>query len=126
NFNVILCGIAHMIRQSSRAPAVTAAIDPDPSRPKVCIIGAGASGTSAANTLDTSASPFDCFEKGSEHGGTMLFDSPHGTSACYETLQINTSCPRLAFSDFPMPEHYPHNASHDQVFAYFRDYVEHF
>lgn len=118
--------MAYMIRQSSRAPAVTAAIDPDPSLPKVCIIGAGSSGIAAAKTLYTSAIPFDCFEKGSEIGGTWLFDNPNGTSACYETLQINTSCPRMAFSDFPMPEHYPHYASHDQVFAYFRDYVEHF
>jgi dimethylaniline monooxygenase (N-oxide forming) len=32
----------------------------------------------------------------------------------------------MAFSDFPMPEHYPHYARHDQVFDYFRDYVDHF
>ena len=92
----------------------------------MCIIGAGSSGIAAAQLLYTSAIPFDCFEKGSEIGGTWLFDNPNGTSACYETLQINTSCPRMAFSDFPMPEHYPHYASHDQVFDYFRDYVDHF
>ncbi|WP_423057808.1 flavin-containing monooxygenase [Brevibacterium linens] len=118
--------MAYMIRQGRRAPAPTAPIAPDPSQPKVCIIGAGSSGIAAAKTLYTSAIPFDCFEKGSEIGGTWLFDNPNGQSACYETLQINTSCPRMAFSDFPMPEHYPHYASHDQVFDYFRDYVDHF
>ncbi|UVI36821.1 flavin-containing monooxygenase [Brevibacterium spongiae] len=118
--------MAYMIRQGRRAPAHTAPIAPDPSLPKVCIIGAGSSGIAAAKTLYTSAIPFDCFEKGSEIGGTWLFDNPNGQSACYETLQINTSCPRMAFSDFPMPEHYPHYARHDQVFDYFRDYVDHF
>lgn len=118
--------MAYMIRQGRRAPAPTAPVAPDPSLPKVCIIGAGSSGIGAAKTLYTSAIPFDCFEKGSEIGGTWLFDNPNGQSACYETLQINTSCPRMAFSDFPMPEHYPHYASHDQVFDYFRDYVDHF
>src|SRR5699024_5608504 len=126
DFNAIQAGMSYTIRPSSRAPAFTAAIVPDPSLRNVCIIGAGSWGIAAAKTLYTSAIPFDCCEKGSEIGGTWLFDNPNGTSACYETLQINTSCPRMAFSDFPMPEHYPHYASHDQVFAYFRDYVEHF
>src|SRR5699024_6767161 len=125
-FNAIQCGMAYMIRQISRAPAVTAAIDPDPSLPKVCIIGAGSSVIAAAKTLYTSAIPFDCFEKGSEIVGTWLYDNPNGSSACYETLQIITSCHLIAYSDFPMPVRYPHYASHDQVFDYFLDYVEHF
>lgn len=116
----------YSVRQRHRAPKVTAPIPPDDTLPRVCIIGAGSSGIAAAKILYTSAIPFDCFEKGSEIGGTWLFDNPNGTSACYETLQINTSCPRMAFSDFPMPEHYPHYARHDQVYDYFRDYVEHF
>src|SRR5699024_8274259 len=49
--NAILCGLAYIIRQSSRAPAVTAAIDPDSSLPQVCIIGAGSSGIAAAKPL---------------------------------------------------------------------------
>lgn len=48
------------------------------------------------------------------------------TSACYETLVINTSTRRMAFSDFPMPADDPHYARHDQVQAYFEQYVEHF
>ena len=114
------------VRQKHRAPKVTAPIPPDPALPRVCIIGAGASGIAAAKALYTAGIPFDCFEKGSEFGGNWLFDNPNGVSACYETLQINTSCPRMAFSDFPMPVSYPNYASHDQVHAYFRDYVEHF
>lgn len=114
------------VRQKHRVPKAIAPIPPDPALPRVCIIGAGASGIAAAKALYTAGVPFDCFEKGSEIGGNWLFDNPNGVSACYETLQINTSCPRMAFSDFPMPAEYPDYASHDQVYAYFRDYVEHF
>ena len=114
------------VRQKHRAPAITEEIRPDPALPRVCVIGAGASGLAAAKALYTAGVPLDCFEKGSEFGGNWLFDNPNGVSACYETLQINTSCPRMAFSDFPMPAEYPHYASHDQVYAYFRDYVDHF
>lgn len=114
------------VRQKHQAPKVTTEIPADPALPQVCVIGAGASGIAAAKALYTAGVPFDCFEKGSEFGGNWLFDNPNGVSACYETLQINTSCPRMAFSDFPMPESYPAYASHDQVHAYFRDYVDHF
>lgn len=114
------------VRQKHRAPAITAPISPDPALPRVCVIGAGASGLAAAKALYAAGVPFDCFEKGSEFGGNWLFDNPNGVSACYETLQINTSCPRMAFSDFPMPADYPDYASHDQVHSYFRDYVAHF
>ncbi len=70
--------------------------------------------------------PFDCFEQGSAIGGNWLFDNPNGQSACYETLEINTSCPRMAYSDFPMPKHYPAYATHAQVHEYFEQYVDHF
>lgn len=116
----------YSVRQKHRAPEITAEIRPDPVLPRVCVIGAGASGLAAAKALYTAGVPFDCFEKGTEFGGNWLFDNPNGVSACYETLQINTSCPRMAFSDFPMPADYPDYASHDQVHAYFRDYVAHF
>lgn len=116
----------YIVRQKHRAPAITSPVPADDTLPTVAIIGAGASGITAAKTLYTSGIPFDCFEKGSEFGGNWLFDNPNGVSACYETLQINTSCPRMAFSDFPMPRSYPAYAGHEQVHAYFRDYVEHF
>lgn len=51
--------------------------------------------------------PFDCFERGSAIGGNWLFDNPNAQSACYEKLEINTSGARMAYSDFPMPSHFP-------------------
>ena len=90
------------------------------------MIGAGSSGIAAAKALYLAGIPFDCFEKGSVVGGNWVYQNPNGVSACYETLEINTSCPRMAYSDFPMPADYPPYAAHDQVAAYFEAYVDHF
>ena len=116
----------YFVKPSHRAPAVTRPVPADESLPRVCVIGAGSSGIAAAKTLYLAGIPFDCFEKGGAIGGNWLFDNPNGQSACYETLEINTSCPRMAYSDFPMPQDYPPYARHDQVQAYFEAYVDHF
>ncbi|MBO0979934.1 NAD(P)/FAD-dependent oxidoreductase [Microbacterium sp. SD291] len=116
----------YSVRQSHRAPAITTPIAPDPALPRVCVIGAGSSGLAAVKALYTGGIPFDCYEKGPVVGGNWVFGNPNGQSACYQTLEINTSCPRMAFSDFPMPAHYPQYARHDQVADYFEAYLDHF
>ena len=47
-------------------------------------------------------------------------------SACYRDLHINTSRLKMEYSDYPMPESYPDYPRHDQIAAYFDDYVDHF
>jgi dimethylaniline monooxygenase (N-oxide forming) len=118
--------MAYFVKPADRAAAVTAPVRVDQSLPRACIIGAGSSGLAAAKALYLAGIPFDCFEKGSAIGGNWLYENPNGQSACYETLEINTSGARMAFSDFPMPKDYPPYARHDQVQAYFEAYVEHF
>ncbi|GAA4474485.1 NAD(P)-binding domain-containing protein [Rhodococcus olei] len=118
--------MAYLVKPGHGAPAVTAPVPVDESLPRACVIGAGASGIAAAKALYLAGIPFDCVEKGSVIGGNWVFDNPNGVSACYESLEINTSCPRMAYSDFPMPADYPPYARHDQVRAYFESYVEHF
>jgi dimethylaniline monooxygenase (N-oxide forming) len=118
--------MAYLVKQSHRAPAVTAPVPVDESLPRACVIGAGSSGIAAAKHLHQAGVPFDCFEMGSDIGGTWVLDNSNGQSACYDTLEINTSCPRMAYSDFPMPADYPPYARHDQVAAYFEQYVDHF
>ncbi|HET7279509.1 MAG TPA: NAD(P)-binding domain-containing protein [Dermatophilaceae bacterium] len=115
-----------MVRQRDLAPAVTAKVPADPSLPRVCVIGAGSSGIAAAKALYLAGVPFDCFEKGTVVGGNWVYQNPNGQSACYDSLEINTSCPRMAYSDFPMPADYPPYAKHHQVRAYFESYVDHF
>ena len=118
--------MTYLVKPRDLAPAVQQPVPPDPSLPRACVIGAGSSGIAAAKALYLAGVPFDCFEKGSVVGGNWVYDNPNGQSACYETLEINTSCPRMAFSDFPMPADYPDYAAHHQVRDYFEAYVDHF
>ena len=121
-----IAAMPYSVKQSHLAPAVTTPVVADPSLPRACVIGAGSSGIAAAKGLAAAGVPFDWFEQGSVVGGNWVYDNPNGQSACYETLEINTSCPRMAWSDFPMPADYPAYARHDQVAAYFEAYVDHF
>ena len=118
--------MAYMVKPRDLAPAVTSPVPVDTTLPRACVIGAGSSGLAAAKALYLAGVPFDCFEQGPVVGGNWVHENPNGQSACYETLEINTSCPRMAFSDFPMPESYPDYAMHHQVRDYFEAYVDHF
>lgn len=118
--------MAYRVKQSDRAPAVVERLEPDACLPRTCVIGAGSSGIAAAKALYLARVPFDCFETGPVVGGNWVFDNPNGVSACYRSLEINTSCPRMAYSDFPMPDYYPPYARHWEVRDYFERYVDHF
>jgi dimethylaniline monooxygenase (N-oxide forming) len=93
---------------------------------KVCIIGAGSSGIAAAKSLHEIGIPFDCFEKGSGIGGNWRFMNDNGLSSSYETLHINSSKERMAYSDFPMPDDCPVFPHHSDILKYFENYVDHF
>jgi cation diffusion facilitator CzcD-associated flavoprotein CzcO len=90
------------------------------------IIGAGSSGIAAAKALHERGIPFDCFEKSDRVGGNWVFNNKNGMSAAYRDLFINTSRPRMAYTDFPMPESYPDFPHHTHIAAYFDSYVDHF
>lgn len=122
----MLCAMAYFVKPEHRAPPIQAPAPVDESLPRACVIGAGSSGIAAAKALYLAGVPYDCFEKGARIGGNWLYNNPNGQSACYETLEVNTSGPRMAFSDFPMPANYPPYAHHDQVQRYFESYVDHF
>ena len=93
---------------------------------KICIIGAGSSGIAAAKVLAEAQIPFDCFEMGSDIGGNWRQNNDNGRSAAYDSLHIDTSKRRMAFSDFPMPAEFPQYPHHSQVLEYFEAYAEHF
>lgn len=93
---------------------------------KVAIIGAGASGITAAKTLHERGIPFDCFEMGSAIGGVWRYNNETGLSAAYRSLHINTSKQRMNYSDFPFPEDFPDYPHHSQILQYFENYVDHF
>ncbi len=93
---------------------------------KVCIVGAGSSGLTAAQVLQARGIPFDCFEKGSQVGGNWRYGNDNGMSSAYRSLHINSSRKLMSFKAFPMPDEYPDYPSHEHVAAYFDAYVERF
>ncbi|MEO1652928.1 MAG: NAD(P)-binding domain-containing protein [Bacteroidota bacterium] len=94
--------------------------------PSVCIIGAGSSGIAACKTFQEKNIDFDCYESGSQIGGNWRYQNDNGMSSAYRSLHINTSKKMMAYSDFPMPEDYPHFPHHSQIIRYFEDYVNHY
>ncbi|WP_110239476.1 flavin-containing monooxygenase [Nocardioides gilvus] len=105
-------------------PATTPQLD-DTGR-RVCVIGAGSSGIATAKVLHERGIDFDCFELSDRVGGNWVWGNSNGVSSSYKSLHINTSRSRMEFSDFPMPDHLPNFARHDQIAAYFDAYVDHF
>jgi hypothetical protein len=92
----------------------------------VCVIGAGSSGIAACKVLKEYAIPFDCYEAGDRVGGNWVYNNSNGMSSAYRSLHINTTRPRMQFSDYPMPEHYPDFPHHTQIADYFDNYIDHF
>jgi cation diffusion facilitator CzcD-associated flavoprotein CzcO len=94
---------------------------------RVCIIGAGPSGTTAGkNLLQAGLRNFVIYEKSDQVGGNWVFTSNTSHSSVYETTHVISSKTLSQYDDFPMPEDYPDYPSHRQMLAYFQDYAQHF
>ncbi len=93
---------------------------------RVCIIGAGSSGITAAQVLAARGVDYDCFEMGSDVGGNWRYDNDNGVSSAYRSLHLNTSRDATGYAAYPMPKHLPDYPNHWQVAAYFDDFVKHF
>lgn len=94
--------------------------------PRVCVIGAGSSGITAAKALHERGFDFDCFDASDRVGGNWAYGNVNGMSSAYRSLHINTSRDRMEYSDFPMPRSYPDFPHHTMIARYFDDYVDHF
>jgi len=116
--------MAYLIRGEPAPGRPEGAIEADQSLPRACVIGAGSCGIAAAKALYEARIPFDCFEAGPVVGGLWKFENPNGLSGAYSTLEMNTSGPRMSYSDFPVgTDDYP---PHQVVAEYFDRYVDHF
>ena len=93
---------------------------------RVCIVGAGSSGITAAQVLHARGVDFDCFELGSEVGGNWRYDNDNQLSSAYESLHITTSRQLMEYAAYPMPADLPDYPNHRQIAAYFDDFVDHF
>ncbi|MBA2656332.1 MAG: NAD(P)-binding domain-containing protein [Tatlockia sp.] len=95
--------------------------------PRICIIGAGPSGlTAAKNLLQEGLTNFVVFEQNKQLGGNWVFDEENSHSSVYETTHIISSKRLSEYEDFPMPEDYPDYPSHQQILKYFNAYADHF
>jgi dimethylaniline monooxygenase (N-oxide forming) len=116
----------YLVSGEPAPPRAEGAIAPDQSLPRACVIGAGSTGIAAAKALYEARVPFDCFELGPEVGGLWVFENPNGLSGAYATLEMNTSGPRMSYSDFPAPSTFADYPMHWEVREYFDRYVDHF
>jgi len=94
---------------------------------RVCIIGAGPSGiTAAKNLLQAGIENILVYEKGDQVGGNWVYSPRLSHSSVFETTHIISSKTMSEFLDYPMPADYPDYPSHRQVLAYFQSYARHF
>uniref|UniRef100_A0A8C6RU87 Flavin-containing monooxygenase n=2 Tax=Nannospalax galili TaxID=1026970 RepID=A0A8C6RU87_NANGA len=95
---------------------------------KIAVIGAGVSGLGAIKScLEEGLEP-TCFEKRNDIGGLWNYeDTPEsGRPGMYKSLTSNTSKEMTAFSDYPIPDHYPNYMHNSKLMEYLRMYTRHF
>ena len=88
---------------------------------RVCIVGAGPAGLSAARALKRLGISYDQFERHSDVGGIWDLDNP-GTPM-YESAHFISSRKMSGFFDFPMPTSYPDYPGHRQILEYTRSFA---
>jgi len=93
---------------------------------RVCVIGAGPSGITAAKNLLDQSCEVVVYDYGKEVGGNWVFGDTPSHSSVFETTHIISSKTLSQYDDFPMPADYPDYPSHKQLAAYFQEYARHF
>jgi hypothetical protein len=94
---------------------------------RVCVIGAGPSGiTAAKNLLQAGIENIVVYEKNDQVGGNWLYSPRLSHSSVFETTHIISSKTMSEYLDYPMPADYPDYPSHKQLLAYFQGYARHF
>jgi hypothetical protein len=92
--------------------------------PTYCIVGAGASGLTVAKNFRQAGLKFDCFERQGDVGGNWWYGSP--VSSVYRSAHLISSKRLTEYTDFPMPDDFPHYPGQVQVLEYLRSYARQF
>jgi len=95
-------------------------------RKRVCVIGAGPSGITAAKNLLDQKLDVVVYDYGKKVGGNWVFSDTPSHSSVFETTHIISSKTLSQYDDFPMPADYPDYPSHQQLATYFQAYASHF
>ena len=93
---------------------------------KVCVIGAGPSGITAAKNLLDLGHAVTVYDYGKEVGGNWVFSDLESHSSVFETTHIISSRTLSQYEDYPMPEDYPDYPSHKHLATYFQNYAHYF
>lgn len=91
---------------------------------RYCVIGAGASGITAAKNLLQQAIPVDVIERETDIGGTWNYGAD--CSSIYRSVHMISSRRFSEYRDFPIGDDYPLYLRADQALAYLRNYARHF
>jgi len=93
---------------------------------RVCVIGAGPSGITAAKNLKDEGLDITVYDYGQDVGGNWVFSDRLSHSSVFETTHIISSKTLSQYDDFPMPPDYPDYPSHRQLAEYFQNYARYF
>jgi cation diffusion facilitator CzcD-associated flavoprotein CzcO len=94
---------------------------------RVCVIGAGPSGiTAAKHCLQAGLTNLMVYDRNSEVGGNWVYSDKVEHSSVYESAHIISSKRWSQYHDYPMPDHYPDYPSHKLLKEYFQAYANHF
>lgn len=91
---------------------------------KVAVIGAGLAGLVTIKSCLEEGMEVQAFEKAADLGGNWKFKAS-GISV-FRNTELTSSKYLTAFSDFPMPDRYPHFLTHQQYLEYLLSYARHF
>jgi cation diffusion facilitator CzcD-associated flavoprotein CzcO len=91
---------------------------------RVCVLGAGSSGLTAAKNLLDVGIPVDVLEREDDLGGNWNYGK--GNSRVYRSTHTISSKKCTQYTDFPMPRDFPEFPNHTQILEYLRSYAAHF
>ena len=93
-------------------------------RSRWCVIGAGPCGLTAAKNLHHAGLEVDVIEREDDVGGNWYYGKP--SSSVFASTHLISSKRMTEYTDYPMPKSFPPFPSHQQAWAYLRDYAWHF
>jgi cation diffusion facilitator CzcD-associated flavoprotein CzcO len=94
---------------------------------RVCVIGAGPSGiTAAKHLLQVGITNLVVYDRNDQVGGNWIYSDKVEHSSVYETAHIISSKRLSQYHDYPMPDHYPDYPNHVLLKEYFQSYARHF